>query len=86
MSSTSESGSSPVGTKPTPIGSPETTRKGLTVQNLGGGDLYIGGRDVTVNTGIRVQSGDSIPLGEFAGQLYGISAAGVLDVRWLGVS
>jgi hypothetical protein len=75
-----------VGTTPTKIAAPQTTRKGLLVQNLGTGDICVGDVNVTMSNGIRIPAGDSLPLGDFAGQLYGITTAGTQDVRWLAVA
>lgn len=86
MSTVPANGASSVGTTPTKIGVAQTTRKGLVVMNLGSGDLYIGDANVTTANGIKLAAGASIPLGDFAGQLYGIATAGTLDVRWIGLS
>lgn len=86
MSTVPLNGASAVKTTPTPIGGSQSTRKGMRVQNLGAGELYVGDQDVTPSTGIKIPAGESVPLDGFAGQLYGVSVAGTLDVRWLALS
>lgn len=58
-------------------------RRQLTIQNLGAGNLFIGGSNVTTSNGVRVGSGEILTLDVLdIGDIYGVSNA-TADVRIL---
>lgn len=81
---TIENGQATVGTTAVRLVAGASLRKGLLVQNLGSGDVYVGPTGVTTATGIKVPSGGSVPIDEFVGDLYAIGSAAGQDVRWMG--
>ena len=43
------------------------------IQNLGPGDLFLGGPGVTTETGVRISAGSSVTVGYNSSHFYGVS-------------
>ncbi len=58
--------------------------KNIYLHNLGGGAIYIGGPNVTINNGYKLDNGDTLSLiiGDLEA-LYGVTAAGTHTVSVL---
>jgi len=72
-----------VGTSAVLLASAASTRKSLTIQNLGASEIYIGGSGVTTANGLKVASGQPWTTTTATGAYYAIGAAAGLDVRLL---
>lgn len=83
VSNTTNNNSASIGTSAAQIVLGRSSREALLVQNLGTADLYVGGSTVTTANGVKVAAGSAMGFSDFNGPLYGISASGTLDVRYL---
>jgi len=70
-----------VGTTATLIKSANANRRSLLIQNLGEGNIFIGGSTVTTGNGIKISAGGSIVIDNTTAAIYGIAAA-AQDVRY----
>lgn len=68
---------SSVGTTPVQIGDDS-----YLIQNLGPDPLYVGNSDVTTDTGVQINTGESLTVGVTETDVYVVSA-GTSDVRTL---
>lgn len=72
-----------VGTGATLIRAANSSRQSLTVQNDGGADVFIGAAAVALATGLRLTPGAIMAIDKTTAAIYGIVAAGSINVRYL---
>jgi hypothetical protein len=64
-----------VGTSPTPLFTPQAFASRVTIQNLSGADMYIGGSTVSATTGFKLSNGSTLVMeAGSSGPVFGIAA------------
>lgn len=58
-------------------------RQSISIQNLGAADMFIGNASVTTSTGLKVANGETYVIDKTTAAIYGITASGTADVRYL---
>lgn len=72
-----------VGTSATVIRAANSSRQSLTIQNDGSADVFLGPASVAVASGFRLTPGGTVTIDKNTAALYGIVAAGSVNVRYL---
>jgi hypothetical protein len=73
-----------VGTSAVALAAASSGRHSVTVQNLGGADIYVGPSGVTTSSGLKIEAnGGAVTLDKQTAAIYGISGSAGNDVRVL---
>ena len=59
------------------------SRKSVIIQNLGSAPIFIGGSTVADSDGLKVDPGQSLTVDNTTAAIYGVTASGTADVRYL---
>lgn len=70
-------------TSATLIKTSNASRLSIVITNISIGVVYIGGSSVTTSTGTPLQPNQSINFDNFVGSIYGRTASGTLNVRYI---
>lgn len=63
-----------VSTVPTPLFTPQAHASRVTIQNLSGADMYVGGDDVSTTNGFKLSNGSTLVLeAGSSGPVYGVA-------------